>query len=96
MKYKYLCFDGYVKGTADKPPQVFYKFKDETGKEIRQDFYSEIKKQFVSMNLGLVTEINAKKIGRYLSMNSPMDLSLDSKGKLTLPVIYNLYDIIHY
>ncbi len=98
---KYTCLglkqpNGYVRATAVNPPQIIYRFKDETGQTILQDFYTDIKKQYSSLNLGLVTEVQATKIGNYLSRQGPMDLCLDSHGNLILPVIPNLYDIIHY
>lgn len=96
MKYICLGLDEYVNGTATKPPQIFYKFKDETGLIIRQDFYTDIKKQYASLNLGLVTEKHARKIANYLCRQSPWELDVDSKMKLSLPLIPNLYDIIHY
>ncbi len=95
MKYICLGLDEYVNGTAAKPPQIFYKFKDETGKVIRQDFFTDIKKQYASLNLGLVTEKHAEKIGEYLCTQSPLELTGNPDVKLTLPLIPKLYDVIH-
>lgn len=95
MKYICLGLDEYVNGSAAKPPQIFYKFKDETGLIIRQDFYTDIKKQYASLNLGLVTQIHAEKIGEYLCVQSPLELTGNPDVKLTLPLIPKLYDVIH-
>ena len=96
MKYVCLGLDEYINGTVAKPPQIFYKFKDETGKVIRQDFYTDIRLQYTSLNLGLVTQIHARKIADYLCRESPWVLTGDPEVKLSLPTIPNLYDVIHY
>lgn len=96
MKYTCLGLDEYVRGTTTSAPQVILRFKDDTGRVWRQDFYEDIRMQFTSCRLGLVTEVDVGKIASYFCRESPVELTGNPEVKLTLPSIPNLYELVRY